>query len=136
MVEDPFENGLLAAQLLEVAGNRGSLNVTHALVLTLDAFVADQLFKPSDRPISSVKKLPGATSPVLPDQRGRIELETGQHLTRVARARARPDVFALDHQHIRAGPGQRSRRGQARVPRTDDDDVVPAGSDCRLTTVD
>ncbi len=89
---------------------RCRLNVADALVLTLDPFVRDQRLESRDRRAGRFEELPGADRSVAPDECGGIEPEARQHLTRVARAGARPDLLAFEHEHVRARARQRSRR--------------------------
>ena len=75
-----------------------------------------------------VEELPRLRFAKTIDERRRIELETGEHLAAVARARAGADAVAFEHQHGRAGPRQMTGRRQTGVAGADDDDVGARGN--------
>jgi hypothetical protein len=123
MVEHPCEQRLLVLQRLEVFRLRRRLNVSRAGVPAVDRFFGDDRFEPRHRLAGDVEELPRRHLAKTIDQRGRIELETGEHLTPVARARAGADTVAFEHQYGRTGPGEMTCRRQAGVAGADDGDV-------------
>src|SRR5262249_41137926 len=56
-----------------------------------------------------------------------VELETGQHLSAVARARTPSGALSLEHDHRRAGASEMARRRKAGITGPDDRDIRLCG---------
>ncbi len=123
VVEHTREQRLLVLQRLEMLRLRRRLNVSRAGIPAVDRLFRDDRFEPRHRLAGDVEELPRLRLAKTIDERRRIELETGDNLAAVARARAGADAVAFEHQHGRAGPRQMACRRQTGVAGADDDDV-------------
>src|SRR4029078_9861674 len=99
------------------------LDVADPLVLAVDALVRDDRLESIDRIARRVERRARARVTVALDERGRIELETGQHLAAVARARPPADILALDDENRCADAREMACGRQTRIGRADQRDV-------------
>ena len=88
VVEHAREQRLLVLQRLEVLRLGRRLNVSRAGVPAVDRFLRDDRFEPRHRLAGDIEELPRLRLAKTIDQRRRIELEAGENLAAVARARA------------------------------------------------
>src|SRR5439155_24846158 len=99
-------------------------------------FLRDERLETIDRGSTDVEQLARARFAEPPDARGRIELESGEHLPAVPRARAPADLLALQDDDVCARPREMTCGGQARVAATDDCNIDALGQDLGRVTCD
>src|SRR5439155_20944269 len=124
----PGEQGLVRLQRREVLRLRRRLNVPRARVIAVDSFFQNDPLEPGHRLARDVEQLPRSCLAKTINQRGRIERETRQDLSAVARARAGADAVSLEYEHRRSRARQVSCRGQTRIAGADDNDVDSMGN--------
>ena len=85
-----------------------------------------QRFERRYRGQRQVEELPGSRLAEPRDERRRIELEAGEHLSAVSRAGAPAGALALEHEHRCARTGELAGSRKPGVARTNDRDVEGA----------
>ena len=115
MIEDTLEQRLLVSKRVEMRGLVRRLDVPRALVLTVDALIANERFQRRQRGQGDLEQLTRARFAESFDERGRLELESRQDLPAIARAGTPADAFALEHDDGRTGMGELACGRQARV---------------------
>src|SRR5439155_17668942 len=99
MVEVRCQQRLFPLERVEMFRLARRLNMSGAPVAAGDVFLVDERFEPRNRVRRDVEELPRARAPITVDQRLRIDLEAGEHLSAVSRARAAADPVAFEHQY-------------------------------------
>jgi len=123
VVEHTREQRLLVLQRREMLRLCRRLNVSGAGISAVDRLFRDNRFETRHRLTGDVEELPRIRLAKTIDERRRIELETGENLAAVARARAGADAVAVEHQDGRARPRQMTCRRQTGVAGADDGDI-------------
>ncbi len=126
VIKHAIEQRLFLAKRREVRRLGGSLQMSRAFESAFDALISDQRLERRDGVARDLKQRAGARLAVPRDERGRIDLQPGQHLSGVAGAGARTYLPALEHHHRGAGSGQVVSGRQSCISRADNSNVEPA----------
>ena len=123
MIEHLSDQGLLLLKCLEMRRLAGSLNVARARVVAVDALARNQPLERPDRLDRGVEELARARFAESGDERCRIQLQPGEHLTCIARACAPARSLLFDHHDRRPTTSNLECGGQSRIARADNRDI-------------
>src|SRR5262249_33686609 len=134
MVEHACQGLLLVAKRVEMRRLPRRLQVAAVLVLAVDRFFRDERLEPIDGGVADAEELARARLAESRHESRRIQLQPGEHLPAVARARAPADVLALEDDDSCARASEMPGRCEARITRANDRHIDTLGRDLRLET--